>query len=175
MAPAETPRGRPCHSGTPETVLSCHRDLPPASPPSPFTLLFSPPLTLSRCEAPHSFPHSHFHFPALSFAATLSSTSFAQMTSNKTIRDSPIRLHSWCYKEALRVRGVCASDYLFQANDTGQVTLALHSERFLWALTPVCPFQLRFESAALTGATWMVISHGQGVFDSSSAARNHSR
>lgn len=142
--------------------LCCHPDLPPAFPPSPFTLLFSPPPTPGCCEAPHSFPYSHFHFPALGFAFTLSSTSSAQMTSHKAIRDAPIRLHSWCYREALRDRGVCASRYLFWAYDTGQVTLDLHSGGFLWGLTPMCPFKLWFESAALTGATWMIISHGQG-------------
>lgn len=74
---------------------------------SSFPLLYalcpSPPP--SCCEAPHSFPHSHFHFPALGFASTLSSTSFAQMTSDKTNRDVPIRLYSWCRKEAVRDRG----------------------------------------------------------------------
>lgn len=128
----------------------------------PLTLLFSPPPALGCCEAPHSFPYSHFHFPALGFAFTLSSASSAQMTSPKAIRDGPTRLHSWCYREALRDRGVRASDHLFQAYDTAQVTLALHSGGFLWGLTPACPFKQRFESAALTGATWMIISHGQG-------------
>lgn len=125
--------------GTPGAVLSRHRDLPPAFPPSPFTLLFSPPPTLSCCEAPHSFPHSHFHFPALGFASTLSSTSFAQMTSNKTVRDAPIRLHSWCCKEVLRDRGVSASDYLFQANDTDDTCFALR--RFSVGLNPSVSLQ----------------------------------
>lgn len=89
-----------------ETVLLCHCDLSPGLPAPPFSLLgalLPPP---SCCEAPHSFPHSHFHFPALGFASTLSSTSFAQMTSNKTNRDAPIRLYSWCRNEAMRDRGV---------------------------------------------------------------------
>lgn len=84
---------RAMHHALQQSVWSCPWDSPPPPPPGlPLSLcsvLFSPP---SCCEAPHSFPHSHFHFPALGFASTLFSASFAQMTSNKTIRDAPIRL-----------------------------------------------------------------------------------
>lgn len=81
--------------------------------PSPsaagISALRSSPLAPRCCEAPHSFPHSHFHSPVLGFASTLSSASFAQLTSHKTIRDAPIRLYSRCRNEATRDRGVCAS------------------------------------------------------------------
>lgn len=46
----------------------------------------------SRFEVPHPFPHNHFHFPALGFASTLSSTSFVPVSNNKIIRDTLFRL-----------------------------------------------------------------------------------
>lgn len=60
-----------------EPVLLCRCDLPPSFPPSSSSLLCAllppTPHAPSCCEAPHSFPHSHFPFssPGLYFHSLL--------------------------------------------------------------------------------------------------------
>jgi len=124
--PPRSHRGHVLHPMRPCCCVAAISPLVLLLPPSLCSVLFSPP---SCCEAPHSFPHSHFHFPALGFASTLSSASFAQMTSNKTIRDAPIRLYSWCRSEGQRC--FVPLNGLFQEYVTGLVTLGLHGEGFL--------------------------------------------
>lgn len=113
--------------------------------PSPsaagISALRSSPLAPRCCEAPHSFPHSHFHSPVLGFASTLSSASFAQLTSHKTIRDAPIRLYSRCRNEATRDRGVCASRLFVSGvcHCSGNIQFVLG--RFSVRLNPNVPLQ----------------------------------
>ena len=135
-------------------------------------LCSSPPPSSCR-EAPHSFPHSHFHFPALGFASTLSSASFAQMTSNKATRDAPIRLYSWCLNEAMRDRGVSASRLFVSgichwSGETwfalGRFSARLNSNVSLQNVIRFCSHRRCHVDAYFT---WTQFDQGIWVFDTS--------